>query len=130
MGCIKSHFTLLLSSAGTKVGKSTCPISKSNKCYGTKSEFLSRCQSTKLGFSFTYCAQVCEENCTWHKRTLDATGSKSSLVLFSSRVIIYHTFFTKSIDVTHTLYFTSVLHLLFKNCRDSKYLGDNFEIRE
>ena len=59
--------------------------------------------------------------------TLDCKENRSSLVLFSSQVIIYHTFPEKSIDVTHTLYFTSVLHLFFRICRNLKHSGDNFE---
>ena len=59
--------------------------------------------------------------------TLECKENRSSLVLLSSQIIIYHTFSEKSIDVIHTLYFTSVLHLFFRICRNLKHSGDNFE---
>lgn len=68
------------------------------------------------------------ENYIMNERASDIAGDWRPLVLFLLQVIIYHKFPTKSIDVTHTLYLTSVLHLFFRICRNSKHSGDNFEI--
>ena len=90
--------------------------------------FFPNAKVPNLDFHSPTARKSMNENCFRCDHTFDCKENRSSIVLFPSQVIIYHTFFTKSIDVTHTLYFTSVLHLFFRICRNLKHSGDNFEI--
>lgn len=90
---------------------------------GTESDSRSQHQSTKLVFSFTYCAQVCDDHHKSRERTSDCKENWRPLVLFLLQVIIYHTFPSKSIDVTHTLYLTSVFTSIFQNLLNFKAFG-------